>query len=597
MVKISNSYSRWSIIWAILFFMLALSCSKESNNLEEGTELLQINAVVSETKTTLSGTTLNWVNGDNLGMYLGNLHSNNVMIFNSGIFKGFLTRKNVSPCNLEVYSYYPYHLNAADPKNINATLPTIQSAPFDSKADYMVSNATSINYDESNMPTINLTFSRHLFSILKFTITNTEETLKEEKLYGIKLQSASHTLSGSFSFDVSLGNESTAQFSTDLLKTNKSVSVEYQSGQPTIGLGKNHTLYLVVPAGVYESGDLSVQVYTENEVFTQTINKKITLENGTIYDIQPLDIKSAEKNKRYKTVLTFGDSITTLTMAKWLQGLLGAEWKVYNAGVSGEKAIQIMARTGAIPTYIKDAFTIPASSETSVPIGTTFYTTMKTDGSYSAAPDVELIYNLAAYTSQGAVYCGCANPFMVNGVECEITKDGAGVLMLRRTADGDAVDCNEYTQVIPAAKWKLGNPTLTTLYMGTNGVYAENATTGRNSNQVLADMHKIVEKATTGHFMAVGYHHSRWNNDYKNVFVEEFSAKHNFLDLRTEGCVKAVVINSLLGLPMSAQDNTNISKVIWPESWGGIDIHPNSYGAKAYAYLVYYKMKEMGLAD
>lgn len=597
MVRISNLYTRWSIIWAILFFAFALSCSKESNNLEEDSELLQINAVVSETKTTLSGTTLNWVNGDNLGMYLGNLHSNNVMIFNSGIFKGFLTRKNVSPCNLEVYSYYPYNINAGASKNIDATLPKTQTAPFDSKVDYMVSNATSINYDESNMPTINLTFSRHLFSILKFTITNTEETLKEEKLYGIKLQSASHTLSGSFSFDVSLGNESTAQFSTDPLKTNKSVSVEYQSGQPTIGLGKNHTLYLVVPVGAYESGDLSVQVYTENEVFTQTINKDITLENGTIYDIQPLDIKSAVKKKRYKTVLTFGDSITTLTMAKWLQGLLGAEWKVYNAGVSGEKAIQIMARTGAIPTYIKDAFTIPASSETSVPIGTTFYTTMKTDGSYSAAPDVELIYNLAAYTSQGAVYCGCANPFMVNGVECEITKDGAGVLMLRRTADGDAVDCNEYTQVIPAAKWKLGNPTLTTLYMGTNGAYTANATTERNANQVLADMHKIVENATTGHFMAVGYHHSRWNNDYKNVFVEEFSAKYNFLDLRTEGCAKAALINSLLGLPMSAEDETNISKGIWPESWGGIDIHPNTYGAKAYAYLVYYKMKEMGIVE
>ena len=597
MVRISNLYTRWSIIWAFLFFVLALSCSKESNNLEEGSELLQINAVVSETKTALSGTSLNWVNGDNLGMYLGNLHSNNIMIFNSGIFKGFFTRKNVSPCNLQVYSYYPYNINAGTSNIIDATLPKTQTAPFDSKADYMVSNATSINYDESNMPTINLTFSRHLFSILKFTITNTEETLKEEKLYGIKLQSASHTLSGSFSFDVSLGNESTAQFSNDLLKTNKSVSVEYKSGQPTIGLGENHTLYLVVPAGAYESGDLSVQVYTENEVFTQTINKSLSLNNGTIYTIQPLDIKSAEKNKRYKTVLTFGDSITTLTMAKWLQGLLGAEWKVYNAGVSGEKAIQIMARTGAIPTYIKDAFTIPASSETSVPIGTTFYTTMKTDGSYSAAPDVELIYNLAAYTSQSAVYCGCANPFMVNGVECEITKNGAGVLMLRRTADGDAVDCNEYTQVIPAAKWKLGNPTLTTLYMGTNGAYTANATTGRNSNQVLADMHKIVENATTGHFMAVGYHHSRWDSAYKSVFDYEFSAKHNFLDLRTEGCAKAVVINSLLGLPMSAQDNTNISKVIWPESWGGIAIHPNTYGAKAYAYLVYYKMKEMGLAD
>lgn len=560
---------------------------------------MEVNAVINETKTALSGTTLNWVDGDNIGMYLGNLHSNNVMIYNKDSFKGFFTKNNVSAQDLDVFSYYPYNHNAGESKIIEATLPTTQSAPFDSKADFMVSNKTSVHYDESDMPTINLTFSRHLFSILKFTITNTEETLKDEKLFGVKLLSASHTLSGSFSFDVSSGSDATAQFSEEPLKISKSVSVEYGSGQPTIGLGVNHTLYLVVPTGTYESGDLSIQVYSENKVFTQRINKALTLtlENGTIYDIQSLDIKNAEKNNRYKSVLTFGDSITTLTMAKWLQSLLGAEWKVYNAGVSGERVIQIMARTGAIPTYIKDAFTIPASSETSVPIGTTFYTTMKTDGSYSSAPDTELIYNLAAYTSQSAIYCGCANPFMVNGVECEITKDGAGVLMLRRTVDGDAVFCKEYTQAIPAAKWKLGNPTLTTLYMGTNGTYTENATTGRNANQVLADMHKIVEKATTGHFMAVGYHHSRWNSTYKSVFEDEFSAKNNFLDLRTEGCAKAEVINSLLGLPLSEADQTNLSNGIWPESWGGIDIHPNTYGAKAYAYLIYYKMKEMGIVE
>lgn len=597
MVRLSNSYSRWSIIWAILFFVYPLSCSKVNNSLEERSDTIEVKAVINGTKTSLSGTTLNWVNGDNIGMYMGNLHSNNVMIYNTNIFKGYFTKKNVSPIELDIYSYYPYSISGGSSKIIDATLPKIQNAPFDSKADYMVSNTTSCVYDENNMPTINLTFSRHLFSIIKFTITNTDETLKNEKLYGVKLNSASHTLSGSFSFDVSLGNESTAIFSTDPLKTNKTVSVEYQSAQPTIGLGTNHTIYLVVPVGVYESGDLSIQVYTENEIFTQNINKKVSLNNGTIYNIQSLDIKSAEKKKRYKSVLTFGDSITTLTMAKWLQSLLGAEWKVYNAGVSGEKAIQIMARTGAIPTYIKDAFTIPASSESSVPIGNTFFTTMKTDGSYSSTPDVELIYNLAAYTNQGGVYCGCANPFMVNGVECEITKDAAGVLLLRRLVDGDAVDCTDYTQAIPAAKWKLGNPTLTTLYMGTNGAYTANATTGRNANQVLADMHKIVENATTGHFMAVGYHHSRWNTEYKSVFEEEFSAKHNFLDLRTEGCAKATVINTLLGLPISEADETNLSKGIWPESWGGIDIHPNSYGAKAYAYLVYYKMKEMGIVD
>ena len=57
------------------------------------------------------------------------------------------------------------------------------------------------------------------------------------------------------------------------------------------------------------------------------------------------------------------------------------------------------------------------------------------------------------------------------------------------------------------------------------------------------------------------------------------------------------MISALLGLPISDADETNLSNGIWPESWGGIDIHPNTYGAKAYAYLVYYKMKEMGIVE
>ena len=545
----------------VFCFILALLSSCTGKLEVESGDKIAVSAtahITCDTRTSLNGVKLSWVESDGMGVFIDGVQNNASFLYHSSKFDGFFCRTGAVPSERSVYAYYPlnvYHLSS-DTK-ITGNLPTVQNAPFHAKADYMVADKGSIYYDEENLPAINITFNRHLFSILKINVTNSDESLKDEKLMGIRIKSRTKILSGTFTFDVSDGASAVAVFSEDTQLTHKYIDLNYGSGT-ALGKDKAFTLYAIVPVGTYAAKDISLTVYTENLQGTVVANREMTLANGTIYDLQKIDFAKLTKTAAKKTVLCFGDSITTGTVTGTLQSLLGNDWKVYIAGVSGEKVLQIMSRQGAAPLYLAGGFIIPASSSQSVAVGTTFYSRHHTDGEIADKPDTPIMVNLQAY-SGNATYCGVTNPFMVKGVECSISSNG-GTLYLQRSTDGEAVDCSseEFVQAVPYAFWKLGNPDVTTVYMGTNGVYTSNTKKGRTRDEVLTDFYEMVRSNTTGEFIAIGYHHSSWTESYAATMTSAFG--NHYLDLRTVGWQNAETIAKQVGEGLTAQDYENISK-------------------------------------
>lgn len=593
-----NNIKRKSIfIWTFsLFLLLFYSCAANLEEKIDNKMLVKAEAKIGEeTKTSLNGLKLSWQDYDEMGIYVDGVQFNTLLSYRSGQFQGFMTKTYSSPTIRSIYAYYPYNSshNSSDTE-IMGFLPMAQEAPFHAKADYMVANVSAILYDEENLPDLNITFNRHLFSILKINITNSSEELKNEKLTGIRIKSKTRVLSGSFTFDISDGASATAVFLNDATRTQQYVNVNCNS-EILIGKDKTTTLYAVVPVGTYPVEDISITVFTDNHQGTVVAQKEMVLENGTVYDLQTIDFATIASSSARKTVLCFGDSITTNTVIGALQDLLGGDWTVYNAGVTSETVLQIISRQGAIPLYLSGGFSIPASASESVAVGTTFYTKNQTNGDVAATPDTPIMVSLSAY-SRNTTYCGLTNPFMVKGVECTITKSGDGKLYLQRSADGAGVEVSEsFVQAVPYAYWKLGNPTVTTLYMGTNGVYTANPSKGRTRDEVLTDFYNMVKTNTTGEFIAVGYHHSLWNASYASTMSSAFG--DNYLDLRTVGWQNAETIAAQMGEGLTPQDYENISNKIWPSSWGGLDIHPSAKGAKAHAIMIYNKMVDLGYVD
>lgn len=580
-----------SNIFASIIVCLVACNKQEEVPISDDKIFVSATAGLSPTKVTLSGNKLTWDKNDNLGVYVENAQADAKFISRGdGRFEGFFNKNLCPQSNRKVFSYYPYsNQRNSDISNtiVCGELSNVQFAPFDPSSDYMVADVRSIDYDEQNMPEISLSFNHHLFSILCINYSNTDENISSQKITGIRIESNSKILSGHFSFDVSQGNNSVAIFDPTKGDLKKNVDISYATLEE-LGLHKNHKVYAIIPPGEYPSGDLTVTIFTEKEKVSLSTKKALSLKNGVIYELESINFGSLERTDGVKTILCFGDSITTGTVTEQLQELLGCGWRVYIAGVAGNQVIPIMARQGTAPLYVRGGFVLNPDKGAIVEAGTSFLTTLHTDATFSDIPDNPISVTLDYYT-RNAQMCGMTNPFLVEGVKCEISSSG-GKIVIKRLESGPKINCSEmeYVKVIPYAAWYFGKPTVTTVYMGANG--------DPYSGQPLANMYKLVKSNVSPNgFIGIGYHHGPSTADYKTYMTSALG--DNFLDLRAEGCAKAQQIMDAMGKDLLPVDYTNISKNVWPESWGAGTLHPYNLGAKAYAYLVYYKMKELGYLD
>ena len=296
--------------------------------------------------------------------------------------------------------------------------------------------------------------------------------------------------------------------------------------------------------------------------------------------------------------------------------MLGSSWKIYNGGSSGDVTNTIAARQGGIQLVINSTnFTIPATT-----------TPVAIDGLYSS----KNFWFTDADASNTSVYTKIARFSLVNPVEIivedeggnevarvagTVTIDGTNATHFTRATAGEEVTVPAYSKVVTFAAKNLRNPDLTIIYMGQNG--------GFKTVQILYQQYRaMIDYAFPEgpeNYIAVGFHNhetvAKWNanNEYWNLFAgaDGFGVNaaagrpiSRFVNLYTEltgDNWKEYVVASGAApsvKDISAVDAEYVSQGMVPYSYwfypAQNDIHPNEYGAKAFATAIYKKIVELG---
>lgn len=602
-----------TILLAAVFFLAGCSRTLEQPaGMKKGdTFTWRAQASTGVTKTTLDGTTLSWAAKDIIGVFIGDLQENRMLVYSDGTnFDGSFIYLDESYPSVNYYAYYPYIDSATPSTTVNAVLPSEQTAPFDGSANYMIANVETAKYDEEDMPAVNFRFNNQLMSIVKVTVTNSNDAYSSQELLGVSLvATGGETLAGHFSFDIT-SPATNPVFSTTPVEVSNSVTATYPSeARPVLGTGTPHSVYVLVnPTSV---AALKVIVRTTDNVFVATSSVSTTLTKGNVVSLPTLDLASLTPQRRVRQLVLWGDSITNTGYRTYMQAQLGSDWTVIRGGIGGDSPLGIAGRQGAIPLCLRTGFTIPASNEESVTVGIPHSTknTSNNPGYSSVGKD-----NATRYvTDPGGLINPCTIRFHddVKDVDVEIegrmTDNGNG-WDFTRTTSGEAVSVpiNATVETYGAKAYKDAD--LIVIYMGANGGY--------KTDDVLAAFYQqMIDYVNPHRAIVVGFHmghivfpsgseRTYWTTDYRNTMYTAFGA--NYLDLKTEGVSDAynlLVETGVLkqGQSMSDADAEAVGLGYWPQSFASTnnysDVHFNGYGSKAMAILVKRKMKELGYLD
>ena len=591
--------------YVILFSLVLLgACTvemPEQVSPEAGENLvISLHAQMSEkTKTVLSDdgfrSSLSFELEDQLGFFADDVLANKTLKCTdgaTGAFSGSFWvsgEEAMSRPSLDYYAYYPYNaLSGNDPTALKGILPATQSAPFDASADYLVADPVTDVYDVKDFPALNFDFDTHLFAIVKLNVTNSNDAYADEEILSIGLESDGTPLAGQFTFSAIDGE---VEFSNNPNHLSNKVLVEFAT-PPTLGKGITHSVYAVVNAAAYKSGSLKLVVNTTNNIFTAPNKKAVNLKNYKMTSLATANVNVMSRRKRVRTMMLWGDSITSLAYNNAVQAQLGPNWVVLRGGVPGDISEQVAARQGAIPMYTQDSeFIIPASSEESVEID---YLWWYYGGKYGKA-----VHN---WTFRNTINHQL-NPLIINGVECEIFDDPEHKhRYIRRITDGEPVTIPARSEVSTYGSRAYRDVDAIVVYMGTNG---------RPTEAKLIDLHDRIFQYLTNPdaFMIVlGFHQSTTDEPiyWKPAYVEAMTNHYGdyFIDQRTlAGGLNAIDMMYEIGQitskdQISDTDWTYINRGDWPLSWFVAygDTHPNSqYGAKVQAILIRRRMAELGL--
>lgn len=589
-----------SSILSVLSLALLPACVA---HVEEAGEWLSIGVQASShaTKTTMtddgSDTEFHFSTGDDMGFFANGVLNNKLLSCTdggSGSFSGRIFVQGaqaIARPSVDYYAYYPYSKTAGgDPLALTATLPSTQRAPFDGQADFLVADPVTDKYDVDDFPALNFEFNTHLFAVVKLSITNTNDAYAGEELLSIGLKSTDTPLAGQFTFSAVDGD---VEFSDDPNYLSNQVLVEYAT-PPTLGTGVTHSVYAVVNAASYASGSLSLVVNTTNNIFTVSSQKVLSPKTYQMTALGTVDIASASRRKRVRTIVLWGDSITGPGLYNAVRAQLGPNWNVIRAGVSGDSANGIAARQGGLAMVTQgSSFMLPASSAEYVNVDGLYWRDGE-EGSYSYGK---------ATGKWHFIDPAQLNPLLIKGIECEISWDSENNRhKLRRLSDGDAVEIPARTEVVTWGARAYADADVIQVYMGTNG---------RPSDEKLIELHDKMKTHLSNPealMFVLGFHQSPTDfpQYWKQTYVDAMTTHYGgyFIDQRTlGGGVNAVPLMLEIGQitdpsQVSATDQTYIDRGDWPLSWsrGPGDVHPTyTEGNVVQAILLRRRMAELGL--
>ncbi len=552
-------------------------------------------------RTTLDGNSLAWSADDRIGVFVDGLQFNAAFKLQEGTtdaFAGTFVHRNTTVAGAKCHAYYPYnYCGRLSATTVSAVLPDMQTAPFDAAADFVVSDAVPVDYNEEAMPTLAFTFRNHLFSIVRITVRNSDEALASEKLMGIELQAkGGETLAGAFSFDVA---DETYEpiFTEETVSLHSKVQVDYSTDNaPTLGKDTDHVIYAVVRAG--EVSSLRLLVKTTNYVSAIESTAAVVLPKGEIAVLPAVDVAALNHTDRVRTVVFWGDSITNDIVTSYLQQILGNDWKVVRGGIPGDSPLGIAGRQGGIQLCTGDeTITIPGDCTQRVQIKQLY---SLYNGSLSP--------RLSSYWfSSGS--CPLLNPCTINGVECNITSDDGKTFFVQRTENGVSATVQPRTTVLSYGARAYKDADVVVTYLGANS-------SGTPALEQIVDCYRAIENySSKKHCIEVGFHMAHidfpngsdsrdyWTETYRDRMTAEFG--NNFLDMRTVGNANAarlLVESGALpaGSTLSDADKTAIADGDWPASLSSdykTNVHPNTYGSRVIAILVKERMAALGYLD
>lgn len=608
--------------------LLAVSCVKEADMQPEAAKV-PVSVGVLETKTTISGNQISFSGSESMTLVCEGVNA--AKVSNDGLshdrFNGTFNAVGQNKTAASFYAIYPY-VGVGQNGNEAGWLQTAQRAPFDGTANYMCSDKVTADYNEQAMPELAMSMNQ-LMGIIKVTFTNSSADYQGDIVKDVILKSSSQ-LAGSFSVKFESDGKPVPVFGGDATACRRVIAT-YPAAE-ALGLNKAHEVHIFV--NPTEIKDAEITIVTDKHEFTRKASGAFTAKQGDLTYMDPMDVATTftAEDLDVKTLVVWGDSYTNrgyetthvdrCNYAYHLQQMLGSGWKVYNGGCSGDVTNTIAARQGGIGMHIGATdFTIPADC-TPVAVGGVYsnrnysYTenTFKQIARYGLINPCEIVVEDASGNEIARIEGNITH----KGTETNKTADFTTDVMFTRTTPGEAVTVPAKSKLVTFAAKNLRNPDLMIVYMGQNGGFD-------NLDILYSQLRSMIDYAFpegSENYIILGFHNhdtvKKWNgnNAYWDFFggadgfgVNEAAGRpiSRFVNLYTEltgeNYKDYLVISGAAASAddVCAEDIDYVSRGMVPYSYwirpSANDIHPNEYGAKAFATAVYRKIAELGYVD
>lgn len=608
--------------------LLAISCVKEADMQPEAAKV-PVSVGVLQTKTTIDGNQISFSGSETMTLVCEGVNA--AKVSNDGLsldrFKGEFNAVGQNKEGALFYAIYPY-VGVGQNGNEVGWLQAAQRAPFDGTVNYMCSDKVTADYNEQAMPELSMSMNQ-LMGIIKVTFTNSSESYKDDVVKDVILTSSSQ-LAGRFTVKFDAQGMPVPIFGGDA-SAYRRIIASYPSVE-VLGLDKTHEVYLIV--NPTEITDAEITIVTDRHEFSRKAKGAFTAKQGDLTFMDPMDVATTftAEDLDVKTLVVWGDSYTNrgydtthtdrCNYAYHLQQMLGSGWKVYNGGCSGDVTNTIAARQGGIGMHIGATdFTIPADC-TPVDVGGVYSNrnyyyqenTFKQIARYGLINPCEIVVEDASGNEIARIEGNITH----KGTTTNKTDDFASEVKFTRTTPGEAITVPAKSKLVTFAAKNLRNPDLMVVYMGQNG--------GFNTLEILysqcRDMIDYAFPEGEENYIILGFHNhetvKKWNvdNAYWNFFggpdgfgVNEAAGRpiSRFVNLYTELTGEnykdyLVVSGAAASVEdVCAEDVDYVSRGMIPYSYwirpSINDIHPNEYGAKAFATAVYKKIVELGYID
>ncbi len=271
--------------------VLAAACSEKSTDAGSGNFTVSVSATQTDvTRTVMNDGALGWTTSDALGIYADKIQQNKHFVINSACdrFYGAFVFTGSSYTSATYRAYYPYRSTSSGTV-ISATLPAVQNGPWDSSADFMVSEPLTAAYteDPDKFPELDFRFksSGHLFGIVKLTLQDGPKAeLANESISFVQIKTGGTPLAGDFRFDVAKP-ENGASFTSSA----DSVRVVFSGGNAP-SLASPVTVYAVVRPTLSPVTNMTVTVTTTGGTASFNSSQSVSIARGTIKELPPITV-------------------------------------------------------------------------------------------------------------------------------------------------------------------------------------------------------------------------------------------------------------------------------------------------------------------